>query len=247
MKKIAIIPSRYGSTRFEGKPLKKIAGISMLERVYSRVKLAKNLDAIYIATDNELIKQAAVAFGAEVIMTPEQAQSGSDRIAFAANSLGLDDEDLIVNIQGDQPLIHPESIDDVLSVFLSKDYDKSFLMSTLSYGIIKDEEIFNPKDVKVVSSIDNFAIYFSRAPIPFGRDNPHRHYFKHLGVYAYTKKFVDIFHKLKPGVLEDLEKLEQLRALEQGYKIKIVETKHDSPEVDEISDIEAIEKILLEQ
>ena len=245
MKVYVFIPARYASSRLPGKPLRLIAGKPMIQHVYERVSLAKNLDGVYVATDDERIAEVVRGFGGQVIMTPVEAASGTDRIAFAANSLGLNDHDLIVNVQGDQPLVHSDSIEAVITPFLSPDYDASFEMSTLSFKIVNEAEITSPKDVKLVTDVNGFALYFSRATIPYGRDYWEHDSFKHLGVYDYTKRFVDTFIALELGRLEVIEKLEQLRALEYGHKIKIVQSLQDSPEVDLPGDIEIMEALLL--
>lgn len=239
------IPARYGSSRLPGKPLKPINGKPMIQHVYERIAEAEGLQGVYVATDDERIKTVVESFGGKVVMTPVEAASGTDRIAAAANALGLKDDDLIVNVQGDQPLVHHESIEDVIAPFLADDYHGTFEMSTLSFKIVNEAEITNPKDVKVVTDIEGFALYFSRATIPHGRDYWDHDSFKHLGVYAYTKRFVDLFNTLPMGRLEDIEKLEQLRALEFGHKIKVVESKWDSPEVDLPGDIAMMEALLI--
>lgn len=239
------IPARYGSSRLPGKPLKPINGKPMIQHVYERIAEAEGLQGVYVATDDERIKTVVESFGGKVVMTPVEAASGTDRIAAAASALGLKDDDLIVNVQGDQPLVHHESIEDVIAPFLANDYNGAFEMSTLSFKIVNEAEITNPKDVKVVTDIDGFALYFSRATIPHGRDYWDHDSFKHLGVYAYTKRFVDLFNTLPMGRLEDIEKLEQLRALEFGHKIKVVESKWDSPEVDLPGDIAMMEALLI--
>ncbi|MGM0541885.1 MAG: 3-deoxy-manno-octulosonate cytidylyltransferase [Pseudomonadota bacterium] len=244
MNTYVFIPARYGSSRLPGKPLKLIDGQPMIQHVYERISKAKGLAGVYIATDDIRIKEVVEAFGGKVIMTPIEAASGTDRIAAAANTLGLQADDLIVNVQGDQPLVHPESIEDVISPFMADDYDGSFQMSTLSFKIVNEAEITNPKDVKMVMDVNGFALYFSRATIPYGRDYWDHDSFKHLGIYAYTKGFVDTFNALPMGKLEDIEKLEQLRALEYGHKIKVVESKWDSPEVDLPGDIAIMEALL---
>ncbi len=244
MKIIAIIPARYGSSRLPGKPLKTIIDKPMIQHVYERVAAASGLDGVFVATDDTRIKDVVEAFGGKVIMTDPEAESGTDRIAAAANSLGLSDDDLIVNIQGDQPLVHSGSIEAVISPFKASDYNGQFEMSTLSFKIVKPDEITNPKDVKLVTDQQGMALYFSRATIPHGRDNSDHDYFKHLGVYAYTKRFVDAFNALPMSPLENLEKLEQLRALENGMPIKVIESQWDSPEVDLPSDINAMEALL---
>lgn len=245
MKVYAFIPARFASTRLPGKPLKLIAGKPMVQHVYERVAQAQNLAGVYVATDDERIAETVRGFGGQVVMTPAEAASGTDRIASAAATLGLQEHDLIVNVQGDQPLVHPSSIDAVISPFVAPDYDGSFAMSTLSFKIVNEAEITSPKDVKLVTDVYDFALYFSRATIPYGRDYWEHDSFKHLGVYAYTKSFVDTFNALPLGRLEDIEKLEQLRALEYGHKIKVVLSEHDSPEVDLPGDLEIMEALLL--
>jgi 3-deoxy-manno-octulosonate cytidylyltransferase (CMP-KDO synthetase) len=178
-----------------------------------------------------------------VILTTKPAHTGTDRLAEAAEQAGLSSDDLIINVQGDQPLVHPRSIEDVMRPFL-EDYDGSFSMSTLAYAITDPREIHDPKDVKMTFDACGNALYFSRAAIPFGRDHWQHPVYKHLGVYAYTKDFVDHFNQLKPGVLEEVEKLEQLRVLENGKRIRVVVTAHDSLEVDLPEDIVRIEKRL---
>jgi len=244
MKIIVIIPARYGSSRLPGKPLKIIDNKPMIQHVFERVSKAKGLDGVYVATDDIRIKNAVEAFGGKVIMTPPEAESGTDRVAEAANTLKLNDDDLIVNVQGDQPLVHAQSIEDVISPFKSGEYKNKFEMSTLSFKIINEAEITSPKDVKLVTDINGMALYFSRATIPHGRDYWDHDSFKHLGIYAYTKRFVDQFNTLPISKLEDIEKLEQLRALENAMPIKVIQTQYDSPEVDLPGDIEIMEALL---
>lgn len=244
MKIIAIIPARYASSRLPGKPLKTIIDKPMIQHVYERVAKAKGLDDAFVATDDVRIKDVVESFGGKVIMTPPEAESGTDRIAAAANSLSLADDDLIVNVQGDQPLVHSGSIEAVISPFKADDYNGQFEMSTLSFKIVNEDEITNPKDVKLVTDQQGMALYFSRATIPHGRDGNDHDFFKHLGIYAYTKRFVDAFNALPMSTLENIEKLEQLRALENGMPIKVVESQWDSPEVDLPSDIIAMENLL---
>lgn len=244
MNTYVFIPARYGSSRLPGKPLKLIDGKPMIQHVYERISKAQGLAGVYIATDDDRIKDMVESFGGQVVMTPIEAASGTDRIAAAAQAVGLKDDDLIVNVQGDQPLVHPKSIEDVIAPFKADDYDDSFEMSTLSFKIVNEAEITNPKDVKLVTDVNGFALYFSRATIPHGRDYWDHDSFKHLGVYAYTKRFVDTFNALPMGKLEDIEKLEQLRALEYGHKIKVVQSQYDSPEVDLPGDIAIMEALL---
>ena len=242
MKIAAIIPSRYGSTRFAGKPLAPIAGIPMIQRVYDQVKQAICVTDIAVATDDRRIVEAVTRFGGNALMTSAACRSGTDRAAEAAKQMGLAPEDIVVNIQGDQPLIAPQTIDETLAPLLS---DPDLGMATAAFAIVDKQEITNPKDVKMVFDADGFALYFSRSPIPFARDKDTRFdTFKHLGIYAYTRRFLDIFTHLPNGVLEEIEKLEQLRALEHGHRIKTVVTRYDSPEVDIPEDIPRIEAMM---
>jgi len=238
----AIIPSRWGSTRFAGKPLALICGKPMIQHVVEQVSLSTAVDVLAVATDDRRIAECVTSFGAKAILTRSENRSGSDRVAEAADRLGLSPSDIVVNIQGDQPLVHPESIDQVIAPLIADDV---LPMSTLSFRIVRPEEITNPKDVKVVWDRKGFALYFSRSPIPCGRD-PGTVFdtYKHLGVYAYRKRFLDVFCTLETGLLERIEQLEQLRALEHGYPIRVVQTEHDSPEVDLPSDIGRIEAVL---
>lgn len=245
MQTYVFIPARYGSSRLPGKPLKLIAGKPMIQHVYERIAKAQGLAGVYVATDDERIATVVRDFGGQVVMTPVEAASGTDRIAAAAAALGLADDSLIVNVQGDQPLVHHESIEAVIAPFKDPAYDGSFAMSTLSFKIVNEAEITSPKDVKLVTDVHGFALYFSRATIPHGRDYWDHDSYKHLGVYAYTKAFVDAYASWPLGRLEDIEKLEQLRVLEQGHKIKVVESRYDSPEVDVPGDLEIMEALLL--
>ncbi len=243
MKATVFIPARYQSSRLPGKPLALIRGKPMIQHVYERVSIAEGLKGVYVATDDFRIADTVHAFGGECIMTSSDAKSGTDRIADAADQLNLSEDELIVNIQGDQPLVNPASIEDVIAPFFEHS-DDEFQMSTLVYKITNPSEITNPKDIKTVFDKNLFALYFSRSSIPYARDNEHHDYYKHLGVYAYTRRFVDCFNHLPMGVLEDYEKLEQLRVLEHGYKIKIVISEHDSPEVDLPEDIHNMENLI---
>ncbi|WP_394132754.1 8-amino-3,8-dideoxy-manno-octulosonate cytidylyltransferase KdsB [Shewanella maritima] len=239
MKVTLLIPARYGSSRFPGKPLAPINGKPMIQHVYERASLAKGLDNIYVATDDERIQQAVESFGGQVVMTDPQAASGTDRINDAIDQLGLADDDLVINLQGDQPLIDPISIEQIITLF--KRHPGEFEMATLGFEIIDKQERDDPLHVKMVFDNDFYALYFSRSCIPFGRDTDDYPVYKHLGVYAYTRRFVNTFAKLPLGKLEDLEKLEQLRALEHGHKIKVAISAFDSPEVDTPEDIRKCE------
>lgn len=244
MKKIVVIPARWGSSRLEGKPLRPLAGKPMIQHVYERCKAAR-VDEVVVATDDSRILDAVTAFGGRALLTAPENRSGTDRVADAARILGLSEEDLLVNVQGDQPLIHPDCIDEVLAPFA---LEPDLAMSTLGFVIQDPREITDPKDVKVVLDTRGNALYFSRATIPHVRDGGASSVFiKHLGVYAYTRRFLEIFRNLPSGTLEELEKLEQLRVLEHGYTLRVVMTAHDSPEVDLPEDIARIEAKMLRQ
>ncbi|MFA4917413.1 MAG: 3-deoxy-manno-octulosonate cytidylyltransferase [Syntrophales bacterium] len=242
MKVICIIPSRYHSTRFEGKPLADICGKPMIQHVYERASCSEIVSYTAVATDDKRIFAAVQNFGGHAIMTSPDHKSGTDRIAEAVSTLNVDEQDVIVNIQGDQPVFEPSQIGEVARPLL----DDPFLpMSTLIYRIVRDEEITHPNAVKVVFDRNHFALYFSRSTIPHVRDHEqHASYYKHHGIYAYRKNFLDTFARLEEGCLERLESLEQLRAMEHGYRIKVVETKHDSIEVDTPEDINRVRSIV---
>jgi 3-deoxy-manno-octulosonate cytidylyltransferase (CMP-KDO synthetase) len=241
MKIATIIPARYQSSRFEGKPLATIHGKPMIQHVYERSARSKAADMTVVATDDQRIQDAVEAFGGKVIMTNTVHHSGTDRLAEAAQLLDLSMDDIVINVQGDQPLIDPRSLDQVISPF---ETDDKLDMSTLAFRIVDPREKINPKDVKVVFDKTGNALYFSRAPIPFGRDKPAEDMYKHLGVYAYRRRFLDTFNQFPQGILENIEKLEQLRVLENGILLRVVVTPFDSPEVDIPDDIQRIETII---
>jgi len=238
MRLIAIIPSRYGSTRFEGKPLALIAEKPMIQHVYEAAARAEGVQQVAVATDDVRICQAVEGFRGQVVMTSESQRSGTDRVAEAAEKMGLADDDIVINVQGDQPLIDPRCLNEVVAPLTC---DASLGMATLALRIIDAQEYTNPKDVKVVLDHQGDALYFSRSPVPYARDDQHFDSYKHLGIYAYTRGFLEIFRRLPTGILENIEKLEQLRALEFGHRIKVIVTSYDSPEVDLPSDIARIE------
>lgn len=239
---VCIIPSRYESSRFPGKPLADLCGRPMLQHVYERVQRARDLSFAAVATDDERIYRAVTAFGGRAVMTAASHRSGTDRIAEAVASLHLPDDAIVVNIQGDQPLFEPTQVDEVVAPLLA---DPSIPMSTLIYRIVRPEEITHPNAVKVVCDADGFALYFSRATIPFVRDPGQRtDYYKHHGIYAYRRHFLRTFTALPAGLLEGLEALEQLRALEYGYRIRAVVTPYDSVEVDTPAELERVRRLL---
>ena len=239
----AIIPARFQSSRFEGKPLALIQGKPMIQHVVERASASAQLNQVVVATDDERIARAVEAFGGQWVMTRSDHDSGTDRLAEAAERLGINDEDVIVNIQGDQPLFAPEIVAQVAGPMLE---DPELPMATLIYRITRPEEITNPNHVKTVFDQTGRALYFSRAAIPHCRDgaNALGMYYRHLGFYAYRKKFLNTFVSLPMGQWERLEKLEQLRALEYGYTIRVVLTSHDSIEVDIPEDIQKVEEML---
>jgi 3-deoxy-manno-octulosonate cytidylyltransferase (CMP-KDO synthetase) len=239
MKIGVVIPARYASTRFEGKPLALICGKPMIQKVYEGAMQARRVTEVVVATDDQRIMDVVAGFGGSAIMTSESNRSGTDRVAEAAEKIGLGLNDIIVNIQGDQPLINPNCIDEVVEPFFT---EPDLEMSTLAFSIVQEDEITNPKDVKVTFDNNGYALYFSRSTIPFDRDGDSSFdVYKHLGVYAYTRRFLEMFRTLPQGRLERIEKLEQLRALEYGHRIKVVVTGYDSPEVDLPEDIQKIE------
>ena len=197
-----------------------------------------------MATDDPRIFDAVTAFGGRAVMTSDRHRSGTDRIAEAVRLLDLPvgDDAIIVNIQGDQPAFAPAQIDEVVAPLLA---DPAIPMSTLIYRIRREEEITHPNAVKVACDRHGFALYFSRATIPYVRDRGlAADYYKHHGIYAYRRHFLDTFTRLPEGTLEKLEALEQLRALEHGYRIRVVETAHDSVEVDTPQELERVRRLL---
>ncbi|MCX5863113.1 MAG: 3-deoxy-manno-octulosonate cytidylyltransferase [Deltaproteobacteria bacterium] len=238
---IGFIPARVQSTRFPGKPLADICGKPMIMRVYERVARSELLEDVYIATDSRDIFDTVLRFGGKALMTSENHASGTDRIAEAADSIGLSGEDIVVNVQGDQPLIETVMLEEVIQPLLA---DPAIPMSTLIYRIVRDEEVTHPNAVKTVVDREGFAIYFSRATIPFFRGHaPLPIYYKHHGIYAYRNNFLQRFPVIPSGFLEKAEGLEQLRALENGFRIKTVITDKDSIEVDTPEDLDRVREI----
>ncbi len=241
---VAIIPARYHSNRFEGKPLALINGKPMIQHVVERAQTVKLLSRVVVATDDQRIADCVEGFGGDFVITRDDHVSGSDRLAEAAELLNITEHDIVVNIQGDQPLFDAEVIEQVAKPLLD---DPALPMSTLIYKIVRPEEIDDPNHVKTVFDHEHNALYFSRSPVPFQR-NPEEKtvptYYKHLGFYAYRKGFLLTFVALPEGEWERFEKLEQLRALEYGYKIRVVLTNHDSIEVDTPDDLKRVEKFI---
>jgi 3-deoxy-manno-octulosonate cytidylyltransferase (CMP-KDO synthetase) len=240
MKVIVIIPARYSSTRWEGKPLDFIddSKLPMIQQVYEHVKMSEIVTDIIVATDDQRIYDAVLEFGGKAIMTSPDNRTGTDRVAEAADKMGLDLDDIVINVQGDQPRVVPQHLNDVVSPFMN---EQGVEMSTLAFKIVKKKEIDNLGDCKVTFDSKGYAMYFSRSPIPRARDaDTVFDTYKHLGIYAYTRRFLETFRRLPEGKLEKIEKLEQLRALEHGHRIRVVLTAYDSPEIDTPEDIARI-------
>ncbi|MBL7151180.1 MAG: 3-deoxy-manno-octulosonate cytidylyltransferase [Candidatus Omnitrophica bacterium] len=241
---IGIIPARYSSSRFEGKVLADIAGKPMIQHVWERAKQALLLDDLIIACDHEQVAEAASSFGAKVVYTAKAHTSGTDRIIQVINPIEVK---VVVNIQGDEPLIHPTMIDNVARALLE---NNSIAMATVMRRISEPDVVNDPNVVKVVVDKNNFALYFSRAPIPFlaaNSNNSNPVYYKHIGLYAYTKDFLFIYKNLPISDLEKTESLEQLRVLEEGYRIKVIETEYDTVGVDTPQDLEKVKEHLLDK
>ncbi len=236
-----IIPARYGSSRFPGKPLVKIAGKPMIQHVMERASQAQGVMTVAVATDDERVAQAVEAFGGKALMTPSHCRSGSDRVALAAEALGLGPGELVVNVQGDQPLLPPAVLDECAAPLLA---EPGLGLSTPVVAITNPEEIPDPNHVKTVMDVQGNALYFSRLPVPHPRDGDKITYYKHLGVYIFRREFLAVFAGLPTGRLEQIEKLEQLRALEHGHKVRCVVTGYDSPEVDRPEDALRVEALL---
>jgi 3-deoxy-manno-octulosonate cytidylyltransferase (CMP-KDO synthetase) len=233
MEVVGIIPARFQSTRFEGKVLADIEGKPMIQHVWERARQAKLLDDLIVACDDERIYKAVKEFGGNAIFTAKGHASGTDRITEIANPL---DVKIVVNIQADEPLVHPTMIDGVVEALKM---DEALVAATVIKKIENHHEINDFNVVKVVVDKNNFALYFSRLPIPFVRDEQSQEiiYYKHIGLYGYTKDFLFIYKNLTQSRLEKLEKLEQLRILENGYRIKVVETKFETYGVDTPQDL----------
>lgn len=238
---MVIIPARWGSERLGGKPLADIAGKPMVRWVVERCRLAPEVARVVVATDDQRIVDAVESFGGEALMTPAELRSGSDRVGAAAELLGLGDSEIVVNVQGDQPLVPPELISQTAAPLLA---DESLGMSTPVTLFKGEAELKDPTNVKTVMTADGFALYFSRARIPYPRGGEAIEYHKHLGVYAFRVWFLRRFCSLPTGRLESVEKLEQLRVLEAGLDIKCVLTDLDSPEVDTAAHVAQVAALL---
>jgi len=242
MKVIGIIPARYASTRLPGKPLVDICGKTMIQRVVEQTRKSSLINDVIVATDDARIESAVKAFHGTVAMTSPALQSGSDRIAAVAKGL---DADIIVNIQGDEPLIDPHLIDQTIRLLVD---DPDAVAGTAVKKITDQNDISNPNVVKAVLDNRNCALYFSRAPIPFERDPDFgtlgHSFYKHFGLYVYRSDFLQTFTLLRPSRLEQIEKLEQLRILENGYRVKCAVTDYDSFPVDTPDDLAHVQKLV---
>ncbi|MEO0453789.1 MAG: 3-deoxy-manno-octulosonate cytidylyltransferase [Verrucomicrobiota bacterium] len=233
---VAVIPARFGSTRFPGKILAQIAGKPMIQHVWQRISEATTINQIIIATDDQRIEKAALDFGAQVVMTDPAAPSGTDRVAEAVGQISAD---WIINVQGDEPLIDPGVLDDFVRGL------GDFPMATLARQRFDQEGFQDPNQVKVVFNDQEGALYFSRAPVPCDRDGKGGPWWHHLGIYAYRPEALMRLVALPPSSLEKLECLEQLRALENGIAIQVMPTTFESIGVDTPEDIARVEALLL--
>jgi 3-deoxy-manno-octulosonate cytidylyltransferase (CMP-KDO synthetase) len=238
VKIICVIPARYSSTRLPGKPLADIAGKPMIQHVYERAVLSKRSERVIIATDHPLVYEVVERFGGEVILTSPDHPTGTDRLAEVAERLS--DVDLIINVQGDEPMIPPEVIDQLAGAF---DNNPELHMATLMTEMDKSE-YYTPSAVKVITDLQDYALYFSRSLIPFPRADLGLPVYKHIGIYAYRRDFLLKYAKLEPTPLEKTESLEQLRALEHGYRIKVLKTDFKSIGVDTMEDLEKVNLLL---
>jgi 3-deoxy-manno-octulosonate cytidylyltransferase (CMP-KDO synthetase) len=234
---LGVIPARFASTRFPGKVLSLISSKPMLQHVYERASQARYLTSTIIATDDDRIVQAARRFGAIVRLTRADHLSGTDRVAEIASA---ENAEIVVNIQGDEPLIDPAAVD---AAILPLIHEPEIVMSTLKKRIEDPREVDDPNVVKVVTDRAGDAIYFSRYPIPFARDGGAVDHYKHTGLYVYRRDFLLGYSMLPAGPLEQAEKLEQLRALENGFRIRVVETEYESFGVDTPEDLARVSQL----
>lgn len=241
MKIIAVIPARYASTRFPAKLMQDLGGQTVILRTYQAAISTSLFDDVFVVTDSDLIYNEIVSNGGKAIMSVKEHESGSDRIAEAVANL---DVDIVVNVQGDEPFIDAEPLKKVIEVF-KNDLDKKVDLASLMRQITNEEDINNPNNVKVVTDQNNFALYFSRSVIPFPREkNVGVRYMQHIGIYAFRKQALLDFYSLPMMALEASEKLEQLRYLEFGKRIKMVETSHVGIGIDTFEDLEKARKML---
>jgi 3-deoxy-manno-octulosonate cytidylyltransferase (CMP-KDO synthetase) len=241
MKIIAVIPARYASTRFPAKLMQDLGGKTVIRRTYEAAVSANLFDDVFVVTDSELIYKEIISNGGKAIMSIKEHESGSDRIAEAIENMEVD---LVINVQGDEPFINKKPLEELIEVF-KNDVEKKVDLGSLMFQITDKEEINNPNNVKVITDQEGFALYFSRSVIPFPRDeNAGVRYMKHIGIYAFRKQALLDFYSLPMLSLEASEKLEQLRYLEYGKRIKMVETTHGSIGIDTEEDLEKARKLI---
>ncbi len=238
MKALAVIPARYASTRFPVKALAELAGKPIIQHVYERVLASELFTEVIVATDHQAIMDAVKAFHGKAMMTSDKHQSGSDRIAEVLKHYR--EIDVIVNIQGDEPLIEKQPLADLLRAFNDPFVDMASLMTPIN----DPEMLSDPNIVKVVTNSQGDAIYFSRSCVPYNRDDKEHTYYRHIGVYAYRPDVLEEFISLPQGTLEQIEKLEQLRALEHNIPIRMVITDYQGLGIDTPADLDKVEKIL---
>ncbi|MFA5094832.1 MAG: 3-deoxy-manno-octulosonate cytidylyltransferase [Candidatus Omnitrophota bacterium] len=238
MDAIGIIPARYGSTRFEGKVLADLLGKPVIQHVWENARRAASLEDLIVATDDARILETVRGFGGKAVMTAKEHRTGTDRLREVANPL---DTKIVVNIQADEPLLHPSMIDDVVTPLLQ---DRELMISTLRKKITDDEDLRNPSVVKVVTDKNGYALYFSRSAIPFPRFHDNVVFYKHIGLYGFKKDFLFTFTNLPTSALEGAEGLEQLRVLENGYRIKVAETQFDTIGIDTPEDLQRAREAL---
>ena len=238
MKVLCVIPARYASTRLPGKPLADICGKPMICRVYDRAKLAQRVEKTVVATDDERVKRAVEEDGGEAVMTRKDHNSGTDRLAEAV--AGYPDMDLVINVQGDEPLIEPKVIDRLAAAF---DDDEDLMMATVKARMDDEEDMRNPNNVKVVTDKDGYALYFSRSLMPYPREDTDCPVYKHIGIYAYRRDFLLKYAKMPQTMLEKTESLEQLRVLENGFRIKVIESDANFVGVDTAEDLSRVNEI----
>ena len=238
---IVVIPARYGSSRLPGKPLVSLAGKSMIQRVYERAKLAQRVNRVIVATDDDRIVKAVQDFGGEARMTRPEHRTGTERVAEVAAHEG---GDIFVNVQGDEPLLDPVAVDTAVGALLE---EPQVTIATVATPIKVPADIMDPNVCKVVLDFDENALYFSRAPIPWVRDTAghvQARHLKHLGLYVFRREALLEYPTLPQGELERIEQLEQLRWLENGWKIRVAEVEHDAVSVDVPHDVARVEKLL---
>jgi len=240
-KVVVVIPARYGATRLPGKPLVLLAGKTMIERVYERAKRAQRINRVIVATEDDRIMKAVAAFGGEARMTRPDHRTGTERVAEVA---AHEEGDVFVNVQGDEPLLDPAAIDTAVAALFE---EPAAQIATVATPVKTPADIMDPNVVKAVLDFDNNALYFSRAPIPWVRDaanKVHVRPLKHLGLYVFQRDALLEYPTLPQGELEKIEQLEQLRWMENGWKIRVAEVEHDAVSVDVPEDVERVEKLL---